>query len=154
MVYPEDGKGSVSIYRSDLDVLEPGEFLNDSIIDFYLRYLFDRLDDFNRGRIHIFNTFFYKKYTLSGHDSKSKYESVKKWTNDVDIFSQDFLIMPINENLHWKLLIFCFPNRVDVDNLDPEQKPHLLLLDSLGSSSGHVFRMFRKFVHPQNSLIY
>ena len=36
---PKSSEGSISIPRSDLDLLEPGEWLNDTIIDFYLRYI-------------------------------------------------------------------------------------------------------------------
>lgn len=32
------GKGRISVTQEDLACLEPGEFLNDVIIDFYLRY--------------------------------------------------------------------------------------------------------------------
>ena len=40
-LYPEDGgPGSVEVVPADLDRLQPGEFLNDTIIDFYMRYGF------------------------------------------------------------------------------------------------------------------
>lgn len=36
-LYPErGGKGSVGLYAKDLDRLEATEFLNDSVIDFYI----------------------------------------------------------------------------------------------------------------------
>jgi Ulp1 family protease len=38
LVYPKHGKEAVTLIRSDIDRLEPGEMLNDSIIDFWLRY--------------------------------------------------------------------------------------------------------------------
>ena len=40
------------------------------------------------------------------------YERIKKWTSKVDLFSKDFLIVPICENLHWYLALICFPHRV------------------------------------------
>lgn len=36
-VYPETGRGGVRITEEDLDLLKPGEFLNDSIIEFYIK---------------------------------------------------------------------------------------------------------------------
>jgi Ulp1 family protease len=38
MVYPpEGGKGAVSVSPDDLTRLDSGEFLNDTIIDFYIK---------------------------------------------------------------------------------------------------------------------
>lgn len=34
---PEGGKGAVDVSAADLDRLEDGEFLNDTIIDFYIK---------------------------------------------------------------------------------------------------------------------
>lgn len=39
LVYPKHGSDSVTLIRSDIDRLEPGEMLNDSIIDFGLRHV-------------------------------------------------------------------------------------------------------------------
>lgn len=35
---------------------------------------------------------------------------MRTWTRQVDIFSKDFLLIPINENAHWFLAIVCFPS--------------------------------------------
>ena len=37
--YPPDGVGNVSVYNEDYNCLEAEQFLNDVIIDFYLKYL-------------------------------------------------------------------------------------------------------------------
>lgn len=37
LVYPTDNHDSVTIHNSDLDTLEPQEYLNDTIIDFYIK---------------------------------------------------------------------------------------------------------------------
>lgn len=51
---------------SDLQHLEPSEFLNDTVIDFKLKKMAKELfeqDPSLRGRVHFFNTFFFKKLT-------------------------------------------------------------------------------------------
>ena len=35
---------------------------------------------------------------------------MKNWTRNVDIFSKDFLVFPINQHAHWHVIIVCFPN--------------------------------------------
>ena len=98
------------ISTDDLFCLTEGEFLNDIIIDFYLQYIFlEKLSEENRQKTHIFNTFFYKRLTQRDRQSEKTEEDakkslperrharVKKWTKNVDLFSKDFVIVPINE---------------------------------------------------------
>lgn len=35
------------------------------------------------------------------------YEAVQKWTRSIDIFSYDYIIVPINESAHWYVAIIC-----------------------------------------------
>ncbi|CCG83150.1 Ubiquitin-like-specific protease 2 [Taphrina deformans PYCC 5710] len=108
LIYPNvKGQNSVTLYEEDLDRLEPDEFLNDSIVEFYLRYNYDNLDEQQRGSAHVFNTFFYQRLTQK-RDKEANYEAVKRWTSKgkgVDLFSKKFVVIPINENLHWYLAV-------------------------------------------------
>lgn len=45
----------------------------------------------------------------------------------VDIFSKDFLFIPIHDALHWSLIIVCHPGL----DLTLERKPYILHLDSM-----------------------
>ena len=38
-----------------------------------------------------------------------RHSRVKSWTKNVDIFSKDFVVFPINEKAHWFLVGICFP---------------------------------------------
>ncbi|KAG9026715.1 hypothetical protein FS837_004520 [Tulasnella sp. UAMH 9824] len=119
----------LNITRGDLCRLEPGEFLNDTIIEFALKYTtlrpyntsaeasdlhFDRhwhnglkeKDPHLADDIWVFNSFFYKK--LINREGEG-YPKVKKWTARVNIFSKKFIIVPINEDLHWYLAIIYQP---------------------------------------------
>lgn len=62
IVYPPPpAKGGISVTNEDLHCLNEGEFLNDVIIDFYLKYLvLEKLRE-HADRIHIFSSFFYKR---------------------------------------------------------------------------------------------
>ena len=37
------------------------------------------------------------------------HERVRKWTKNVDIFDQDFVLVPIHDTAHWSLAIICQP---------------------------------------------
>ncbi|CAF4795938.1 unnamed protein product, partial [Rotaria sp. Silwood2] len=92
----------------DLLCLNEGEFLNDNIIDFYLQYIYyKKLSDEDRKRTYLFNSFFYTRLTRKGNDdvlntsaAERRYNRVKRWLRDVDIFSKDYLILPINQTAH------------------------------------------------------
>ena len=124
--YPPYGPGSVSITNVDYNCLEAGKFLNDVIIDFYLKHL--QLTKFKSvpevmDRTHIFSTYFYQRLTTRKERKEGKshpiednpkltaaekrFERVKKWTKNVNLFDKDFIVVPINENKHWYLCIIC-----------------------------------------------
>lgn len=63
LIYPP-GKGGISINTEDYMCLAQDQFLNDVIIDFYLKYLcHDILSPQQREKTHVFSTFFYKRLT-------------------------------------------------------------------------------------------
>ncbi|XP_068124538.1 sentrin-specific protease 7 isoform X2 [Hyperolius riggenbachi] len=121
LVYPPPPtKGGLAVSSEDLECLEHGEFLNDVIIDFYLKYLM--LEKFPKEfakRCHIFSSFFFKCLTRKENSSSDviaelpsaerRHQQVKTWTRHVDIFTKDFIFVPVNENSHWYLAVICFP---------------------------------------------
>ncbi|XP_070705472.1 sentrin-specific protease 6 isoform X2 [Pempheris klunzingeri] len=121
MVYPPPpAKGGISVTNEDLHCLNDGEFLNDVIIDFYLKYLvLEKLKKDDAQRIHVFSSFFYKRLnqrerrnlpdTTNLPIHKRKHNRVKTWTRHVDLFQKDFIFVPINESAHWYLAVICFP---------------------------------------------
>ncbi|XP_076011175.1 sentrin-specific protease 6 isoform X2 [Genypterus blacodes] len=121
MVYPPSpAKGGISVTNEDLHCLNDGEFLNDVIIDFYLKYLvLEKLKKEDAQRIHVFSSFFYKRLnqrerrnvtdTTNLPIQKRKHNRVKTWTRHVDLFQKDFIFVPINESAHWYLAVICFP---------------------------------------------
>ena len=44
--------------------------------------------------------------------AERRYARVKRWLRDVDIFSKDYLIIPINQTAHWYIVLVQFHNRV------------------------------------------
>lgn len=100
----------IAILQQDILCLADEQFLNDSIIDFWLRYIeHEILSPVDKSRTYMFSTFFYKRLTTKPKkkspmdddpnltSAEKRHNRVKRWTKNVDIFDKDFLIMPINE---------------------------------------------------------
>lgn len=126
LAYPPEGRGRITINTEDYMCLGSDQFLNDVIIDFYVKYLVLNLPKEQQEKVHAFSTFFYKRLTTKPLKASRKSQPaeldpnltaaekrhcrVKTWTKTVNIFDKDFIIVPINENCHWFLAIICFPN--------------------------------------------
>ncbi|KAL6722183.1 hypothetical protein ACLMJK_001290 [Lecanora helva] len=111
LIYPKVGRKKVTVEFSDLERLDEGEFLNDNLLSFYLRFLEHTLEEERPNlakRVYFFNTFFYAAL-MNIHKGKKgfNYEGVQKWTRNVDLFTFDYIVVPINENAHWYLAIIC-----------------------------------------------
>lgn len=91
---------NLTITRRDLKTLSGLNWLNDQVINFYLTLIMER----SKGpgdwpKVFAHNTFFYPKLMSSGH------AGLKRWTRRVDLFQQDFILVPVHLGLHWCLAI-------------------------------------------------
>eukprot|EP00158_Paraphelidium_tribonemae_P007875 Partr_v1_DN28385_c2_g1_i1_m79688 putative SUMO1 sentrin specific peptidase len=161
-MYPFSGINAVTLTNHDTYRLDEGEFLNDSIIDFYLRYLMDRRISADVSeRSYIYSSFFYKK--LTSRKDMEAYDRVKKWTLKVDIFAKDFLLIPINEHAHWYLAIVLNPGNllvvpsektdnvvvIDDDGETAEEEPkctYIVICDSLGQARQHAIKVIKNYL--------
>ncbi|XP_039588699.1 sentrin-specific protease 7 isoform X9 [Passer montanus] len=120
IVYPPPpAKGGLGVTREDLECLEYGEFLNDVIIDFYLKYLLlEKAPKHVADRTHIFSSFFYKCLTRTEKKSEEdvkvsaaqrRHRRVRTWTRNINIFNKDYIFVPVNEESHWYMAVICFP---------------------------------------------
>ncbi len=89
-----------------------------------------------KTKVHIFNSFFYRRISaatmplsVSADSEKKKqtgFDFVRSWTRNSNLFEKDFILVPICENLHWFLAIICYPKLmlsqqsvvVDLDPVD------------------------------------
>lgn len=88
--YPFNAMDAVTITSNELLRLPEGVYLNDSLIDFYLKHRMDKCSESIRSEVHIFTSFFYNKL------SSPRQESVTKF----DIFSKRYLFIPVNEQYY------------------------------------------------------
>ncbi len=111
LTYPKIGKKKTTVEFSDLERLDEGEYLNDSLISFYLRFLEHTIEEQRPDlakRVYFFNTFFFATLMNTHKGRKGfNYDGVQKWTRNVDLFTYDYIVIPINDSLHWYLAIIC-----------------------------------------------
>ena len=105
-----------SVQRESMHRLQPGQWLNDEIINYFLKNCLAKRDEnlcakqAERKRSHFFNSFFVQtmfdeknsNYSLRG---KYNYKNVRRWSKKVpgkDAFNLKYIFCPINlDNMHW-----------------------------------------------------
>ncbi|KAL4180223.1 hypothetical protein AMTRI_Chr13g91060 [Amborella trichopoda] len=141
LVYPKGDPDAVSIGKRDVELLQPEVFVNDTIIDFYIKYLQCKLEEHDKNRFHFFNSFFFRKLADldknpgCAFESKAAFQRVRKWTRKVNMFKKDYIFIPVNFNYHWSLMVICHPGEVVKSEDDNDHKvPCVLHLDSIKGS--------------------
>lgn len=131
LAYPFNTKGSITITVQSYKTLEIEKYLDDSIINFYLKYIENELlDDDMREKTYIFDTFFYENYSRDIHidlpngtsESTYRYERIKNWTKNVDLFKKEYIVVPINMKSHWFVVIICHPGLCIQSMVKPEER--------------------------------
>ena len=119
------GRQRAVVHFDDLTRLDEEEFMNDSLIDFYMMYVTLYGRDTQRlipssylfqkwevpsDKVYFFNTYFFTALTKNTGRQTMNYKAVERWTSKIDIFGYDYIIVPINEAyvgpflLLWRLL--------------------------------------------------
>lgn len=137
----KDGK-SLSIEKKDVDRLQGAEFLNDNIILFYLKTIQQDHPEL-KDSLYVFNSFFYEK--LKKHsDARLSYPNVRSWTSKANLFSKDFIIIPINHKIHWFVaIVYNLPALLNNKPQDTDENSSVKsssISDSQSSSEASISR--------------
>uniref|UniRef100_A0A1A9VNA9 Ubiquitin-like protease family profile domain-containing protein n=1 Tax=Glossina austeni TaxID=7395 RepID=A0A1A9VNA9_GLOAU len=130
-------KFNMNISRLDIRTLCDNNWLNDKIIDFYMNLLIERSERKSQSSdlpsVYAMSTFFASRLMSSG------YNAVRRWTNKVDIFSKDILLIPINlAQVHWSLAIINFKERT------------IKYYDSMGYSNPQVLTALEQYLKHES----
>lgn len=105
-----------SVQRGSMQTLEYGTWLNDEVINYFLKICLAKRDEAlcakqpGRKRSHFFNSFFVQtmfdeKNNNAALRGKYNYKNVKRWGKKVpgkDVFNLKYIVCPINlDNMHW-----------------------------------------------------
>ncbi|XVE95187.1 hypothetical protein REPUB_Repub02eG0074800 [Reevesia pubescens] len=156
VIYPKGDFDAVSISKRDVDLLQPETFINDTIIDFYIKYLKNQIQPEERRRFHFFNSFFFRKLAdldkdpSSISDGRAAFLRVHKWTRKLDMFGKDYIFIPVNFNLHWSLIVICHLGEVagfKDEDLDQSSKvPCILHMDSIKGNHAGLKNLIQSYL--------
>ncbi|KAF9138896.1 hypothetical protein BGX30_008597 [Mortierella sp. GBA39] len=116
---------SIAVHIEDLARLFESDFLNDILIEFGLKYIYEGLEKRNpelAKRTYIFNSFFYQRLIDKPAAGMSAYDAVKSWTNKIDLFAMDSIVVPICEKAHWYLAIITNPGLLLKEDSDDQPR--------------------------------
>mmetsp|Transcript_114533 Transcript_114533/g.262803 ORF Transcript_114533/g.262803 Transcript_114533/m.262803 type:complete len:387 (-) Transcript_114533:60-1220(-) len=142
---------TLKIMRSDLWTLRNGQWLNDEIMNFFMKILQDRSDNIvdkerNRRRVPrcwFTNTFFWAKLsgTDEGGSGQFNYKAVARWAKKAvgDVFALDAIVVPVHLSLtHWALGV------VDM------RRKRFLFLDSLNGTCGAFAKYMMEYLRLEH----
>ncbi|XP_043814410.1 probable ubiquitin-like-specific protease 2A isoform X2 [Manihot esculenta] len=156
IIYPKGDPDAVSISKRDVELLRPETFINDTIIDFYIKFLKNKIQPEDQHQFHFFNSFFFRKLVDLDKDPRNScegrqaFQCVHKWTRNVDLFEKDYIFIPVNYSLHWSLIVICHPGEVanfrgKMMNLEGLLKYHAsctwILLEEVTGASRILFKV-------------
>uniref|UniRef100_A0A1I8AG78 ULP_PROTEASE domain-containing protein n=1 Tax=Steinernema glaseri TaxID=37863 RepID=A0A1I8AG78_9BILA len=121
---------SAQLTRADLATLKDKKLVNDEIINIYLHMICDRsaANEDMLPKVYAYSTFFFPKLTKDG------YESVKRWTRKVDIFSYNQILVPVFLRAHWTLVVIHMDQRI------------IEYYDSLGGKNNSGLEKLRQYL--------
>lgn len=80
MFFWSDSMDRFSVTTEDYACLNQDQYLNDSIIDFYLRYVFStKLSDSQKKKCHVFSSFFYQRLTTRPPRVSGRWDPISHW---------------------------------------------------------------------------
>lgn len=66
-------------------------------------YLFKKLN-VPADKVYFFNTYFFTRLTENAGRKSMNYKAVERWTSKIDIFTYDYIVVPINESQYVKIV--------------------------------------------------
>lgn len=94
VVWPLNDPNPVVIRAIDFHSLNEGQWLTDTLVDFYFKYQ-ERKYEWLKG-FHFFNSFFFRKLVLvHQEDGIHRFEKIGRWIKGINIFNCDYIFLPI-----------------------------------------------------------
>ncbi|XP_065870325.1 probable ubiquitin-like-specific protease 2B isoform X2 [Euphorbia lathyris] len=163
VIYPKGDPDAVAISRRDVELLQPETFINDTIIDFYVKFLKKKIQPEDNRRFHFFNSFFFRKLAdldknpSSASDGRAAFQRVFKWTRKVNLFEKDFIFIPVNYSLHWSLIVICHPCEIvnfrgiskDEASESTLRVPCILHMDSISGSHRGLKNLIQSYLFEE-----
>ncbi|KAI0388556.1 hypothetical protein F5Y17DRAFT_196095 [Xylariaceae sp. FL0594] len=132
-----------NLSKEDIRTLDNDNWLNDNVIMFYLHFLHTSTAQMSVHHIYIQESYFFAK--LKTESSKPfRYKTMATWTKG-DIFSYEYIVVPICEKSHWYMAIIYQPGKLLAqETMDLETK--IITLDSLGKAHPQTCSILQEYL--------
>ena len=154
---------SLDVKMRDLKTLNDGVFLNDGIVNFYLKIIEDQYFNGNsNNNILIMKSFFYNLLSNQQTQFEIFYtftypESCSFSVMKINVFLFKTLIIPICENYHWSLIIVNDLDKMKnifIDDINNKEYPQLFYLDSFYERNDRRILIILKYLFFEYKKIY
>eukprot|EP00970_Alexandrium_tamarense_P015004 scaffold4566_cov103-Alexandrium_tamarense.AAC.1 len=163
----------VTILQVAYNRLQPGQFLDDALLDFWMRWydhcscvalphtllsrhqltfpppIFHPHYRISREQSHLGNksdVHFFTTYFMSTLEKEPS--SVASWTKKIDIFKKKLIFVPVNDDNHWSLCVIVNPGLNVEGEAKAKEGSCILLLDSLKiHRTDKVAKIIRKWLN-------
>ena len=119
----------ITITSTDLYGLNADNWVNDNIIEFYMKMIADRsrqeiYRNLRHPTVHAMSTYFFQNLMMRGP------HALERWTRKEDIFDFDVILIPIHQEEHWCLAVVDFrsPGVFYYDSMGGHNMPALSLI--------------------------
>jgi len=127
---------SITVLKSDISRTTGSVYLNDVVIDFYVRYLLyekwsDKFNEINE-QLYVFSSLFLKRILDLKRDSRrlgdlkkqenAVFDEVKHWGRRTNLFSKKVIMLPVNDAQHWSLLVLVNADQIPAWVLEHSKK--------------------------------
>ena len=141
-----------SVQRRSMQTLRPGQWLNDEVINYFLKTCLAKRDGIicarqtGRKRSQFFNSYFvqtmFDKMNVDPNlRGQYNYINVKNWSKNVpgkDIFNLKYIFCPINvDNMHWTLAVIYM------------EEKHIQYYDSIGGNDQAMLKGLLEYVRDE-----
>jgi sentrin-specific protease 1 len=107
-------KWNIPITNRDFERLQPNQWLNDELINFYLNLICERANSLHPNgpkKVFAHNTYFWPKLRSNGYSAVSRWARRAKCGGD-DVLKLDYLLMPAHVGgNHWCLAVVNFKQK-------------------------------------------
>eukprot|EP01134_Creolimax_fragrantissima_P004516 CFRG4516T1 len=122
----------LQVTQDDLCRLQGLDWLNDAVVNMYMALINERARMTGESSVHCFSSLFLTKLNHDG------YGKAKRWTNKVDLFSKDYVVVPVHEGCHWCVAVINF------------RLKRFEYYDSMGQPNPGVFQVLRKYIQMES----
>jgi Ulp1 family protease len=151
---PYGRENELNITYKDYNSLDGTNYVNSSIIFFFLKMLQDQYIPINKKKFNIHDTYFFTKLSFEEIGEFDKplltYKSIRKW-GGMNLFDYDFFLFPIFKDKHWSLiLIYDLQNIGNIfkeeESCFKSQYPTIIYFDSLYTDDDNIVDIFKKYL--------